>query len=126
MILDTNVLLRLIDGPDGPRYGEVRDRLETALANGERLHIEAATVHEVVFVLRSQATGYCYTRAEIADAIHALVDARELEVEHAVAVGEAATNYGSTNIDFHDCYLAARAHQLGEQVCSFDGDFKRL
>jgi predicted nucleic acid-binding protein len=127
LILDTNTLMRLIDGADGNRYATVRERLERALTGGERLYVHAATMHEVVFVLSSKATGYGYTRVEAAGEVQALLDAPELTVEHDAALREAATTYGtSRGTDFHDCYLAARGRELGEDVFSLDGDFGKL
>ena len=128
MILDTNILLRLIDGEDGPQYAEVKAKLEGALEEGQRLRVDVATVHEVVYVLHSKATGYGYTRTEVADAVHGLIRAPELTVERPDALYRAATDYGArTSIDFHDCYLAAKAVEMpGEEVHSLDGDFKKL
>jgi predicted nucleic acid-binding protein len=127
VILDTNILLRLIDGGGSPRYDEVRARLESALELGERLVVTAATIHEVVFVLRSTATGYGYSRTETAGEIHELLDAPELRVEHADALRSAATDFGAhQSIDFHDFYLAARARTLDEKVYSLDRDFRRM
>jgi predicted nucleic acid-binding protein len=128
VILDTNILLRLIDGQDGPQYAEVKTTLEAALEEGQRLRVDAATIHEVVYVLRSKATGYGYARTEVADAVHGLIRAPELTVERPDALYRAATDYGGrTSIDFHDCYLAATAVEMpGEEVYSLDGDFKKL
>ena len=128
MILDTNVLLRLIDGEDGLQYAEVKAKLEDALKQGQRLRVDVATIHEVVYVLRSKATGYGYSRTEVADTVHGLIRAPELTVERPDALYRAATDYGAqTSIDFHDCYLAAKAVDMpGEEVYSLDGDFKQL
>jgi len=128
VILDTNILLRLIDGQDGPQYAEVKTRLEGALEQGERLRVDVATIHEVVYVLRSKATGYGYSRTEVADTVHGLIRAPELTVERPQALYQAATEYGArTSVDFHDCYLAAKAAEMpGEEVYSLDGDFKKL
>jgi predicted nucleic acid-binding protein len=128
VILDTNLLLRLIDGRDGPQFAEVKTRLEGALEQGQRLRVDVATIHEVVYVLRSKATGYGYSRTEVADAVHGLIRAPELNVERPDALYRAATDYGArTSVDFHDCYLAAKAVEMpGEEVYSLDGDLKKL
>lgn len=128
MILDTDILLRLIDGEDGPQYAEVRAKLEGALEQGQRLRVDVATIHEFVYVLLSKATGYGYSRTEVTDAVHWVIRAPELTVERSDALYRAATDYGaSTSIDFHDCYLAAMATEMpGEEVYSLDGDFRKL
>jgi predicted nucleic acid-binding protein len=127
VILDTNIILRLIDGPSGPRYKQIRRALRAAIAAKKPLRVDAATIHEVVYVLASQATGYGYTRTQVTAAVHQIVEAPELNVEHAGALYRAATDYGAnTGIDFHDCYIAARARDLNEDVYSLDGDFKKL
>jgi predicted nucleic acid-binding protein len=127
VILDTNILLRLIDGAASPQYKKVRTRLEAALKEGQRLRVDVATIHEVVYVLSSKATGYGYSRPEVAAAVHSLIHAPELTIDRPDALYRAATDYGRASIDFHDCYLAALATESpDEQVYSLDTDFKKL
>lgn len=126
MILDTNILLRLIDGETSLQHGEVVERLRQAIDAGQRLHVDAATVIEAAFVLRSSRTGYGYRPSEVAHELRAMLDAPELDVEHRDALKAAAASYADTGLDFHDCYLAARGSLLHEDVFSLDADFKRL
>jgi predicted nucleic acid-binding protein len=126
VILDTNILLRLIDGAGSPQYKKVRSRLEAALNEGQKLRVDVATIHEVVYVLSSKATGYGYSRPEVAAAVHSLVHAPELTIDKPDALYRAATDYGTSSIDFHDCYLAARSTESGEEVYSPGKDFKKL
>jgi predicted nucleic acid-binding protein len=126
VILDTNILLRLIDGPAGAQYKKVRTRLEAALKEGQKLRVDGATIHELVYVLASKATGYGYSRSEVAAAVHSLIHAPELTIDRPDALYRAATDYARTSIDFHDCYLAARGTESGGKVYSLDTDFKKL
>lgn len=126
MIVDTNILLRIIDGPGATAYPAIRDRVETELEHGGVIHVTAATMHEVVYVLSSHRTGYGFSRAETTDALIALLEAGELTVEHDDVLREAADTYGTTNgVDFHDCYLAALAKQTADVVYSLDADFNK-
>lgn len=126
MIVDTNVLLRILDGGTGEHAAAARARVRHARETGDVLHVFAATVLEVVFVLASSGTGYGWNRDAVASAVQAVVDEPAFLVEHGDALKFAASSYRARKVDFHDCYLDALANQLGTRVLSFDGDLRKL
>lgn len=126
MIVDTNVLLRALDGGTDSQAQAVRRRVETARATGTKLTVLAATVLEVAFVLESARAGYGWGREDVARAVEAIIDEPAFDVEHGEALVDAATTYRMRSIDLHDCLLGAIANQRGTRVLSFDADLRRL
>ncbi|MFT4034091.1 MAG: PIN domain-containing protein [Patulibacter sp.] len=126
MIVDANVLLRILDGEEGAHAVAARGRVRDARDSGRVLHVFAATVLEVAFVLQSQRTGYGWARDDVAAAIDAIVDEPAFACEHGEALREAAQHYRARSVDLHDCYLHALAEQRGTRVLSFDDDLRRL
>lgn len=126
MIVDTNVLLRILDGGTGEHALAARARVQEARETGETLRVFAATVLELAFVLESVRTGYGWNREAVAAAVVAVADEPAFDVEHADALKVAAASYRERKVDLHDCYLDALANQLGTRVLSFDGDLRKL
>jgi predicted nucleic-acid-binding protein len=126
VIVDTNVLLRILDGGTGEQAAAARDRVRSARETGKALRVYATTVLEVAFVLESTRTGYGWSRDAVTAAVHAVADEPAFLVEHGDALKAAAASYRARKIDLHDCYLDALAHQLGTRVLSFDGDLRKL
>ena len=103
--------------------GLVRDAQKV----GETLLVTDATFLEVGFVLRSQGTGYGWAVADIAKVLTDLLETVPFTFERAGVLRAAVVTYGAKGFDLHDCYLGARARDVGEDedVMSLDGDFKR-
>ena len=126
MILDTNVLLRSLEGETSDHAKAVRARVESARETGERLAVLSATVLEAAYVLESARAGYGWDRTDIARAIEAVVDEPAFEVEHAAALRSATTSYRARSVDLHDCLLSAIANERHMRVLSFDEDLRKL
>jgi predicted nucleic-acid-binding protein len=126
MLADANVVLRGLDGSEGAHSEAVRERIESARADGVKFTVLSATVLEVVYVLESAQAGYGWNRRDIASAVAAIVNEPAFDVEHAEPLAEAASIYGSRSIDLHDCLLAAIANRGGTRVLSFDADLRKL
>lgn len=126
MIIDTNVLLRALDGSETPHSRSARGRIEAARAAGETLAVLSATVLEAIYVLESERAGYGWDRDAIARALSAIVHEPAFEVEHGPAFEAATATYRTRAIDLHDCLLAALADQRGTRVLSFDEDLRTL
>ena len=126
MIVDTNVLLRALDGATDSQAQAVRRHVETARATGTKLTVLGATVLEVAFVLESARAGYGWGREDVARAVEAIVDEPAFDVEHGEALVDAARMYRTRSFDLHDCYLGAIADQRRTRVLSFDGDLRKL
>jgi predicted nucleic-acid-binding protein len=126
MILDTNVLLRALDGDTSAHGQAVRRRIETARATGEPLTVLSATVLEVAYVLESARAGYGWDRHVIGQAIEAVIDEPAFDLEHADALRRAVTSYRARSVELHDCLLSAVANEGNTRVLSFDEDLHRL
>jgi predicted nucleic-acid-binding protein len=126
VIVDTNVLLRLIDGGTGAHARAARQRVAKARETGTKLTVLAATVLEIAFVLESDRAGYGWSRDVVAGAVDAIVDEPAFAVEHGSALRTAAATYRERAIDLHDCLLSAFAEERQTRVLSFDADLRRL
>ena len=126
MIVDTNVLLRALDGDTSAHGQAVRNRVETARRTGQKLTVLSATLLEVAYVLESARAGYGWNRNDIARAVEAVLDDPAFEVEHSEALRNAAASYRARSVDLHDCLLSAVANQRQTRVLSFDEDLRRL
>lgn len=126
MIVDTNVLLRLLDGGTGAHARAARQRVVEARTTGARLSVLSATVLEVGYVLENSAAGYGWNRAAVADAVNAIVDEPAFAVEHGAALRSAVATYRDRSIDLHDCLLSALADERETLVLSFDADIRKL
>jgi predicted nucleic-acid-binding protein len=126
MIVDTNVLLRSLEGPTSAQATAVRKRVQNARESGERLTVLAATVLEAAYVLASEGAGYGWDRDDIARAIDAALDEPAFAIEHAAALRSALTSYRARSIDLHDCLLDAVAAERATRVLSFDQDLRKL
>jgi predicted nucleic-acid-binding protein len=126
LIVDTNVLLRALEGGTTVQARAVRRRIETARESGQTMNVLSATVLEVAYVLESEPAGYGWDRDDVARAIDAVLDEPAFSVEHEQAMRDAMAIYRSRSIDLHDCLLSAIAGQRDDRVLSFDADLRKL
>lgn len=122
--VDANVVLRYLVGnpPDmAARAAALFGRAE----QGEFvLVLEAVTIAEVVWTLRSF---YKKRPDEIAPVLRQLLTLPGVEVPERPCLLEALITYGDGHVDFADALIAARAEEAGSrQVYSFDRHFDRL
>lgn len=125
MIVDTNVLLRVLDADGGPQTTAARESIRRSRA-ASPLTVLSATVVEMAFVLRSARAGYGWDRQVIGDAVEAVLDEPAFAVEHGDALRRALRAFRGRSIDLHDCLLHAIAEERGVRVVSFDDDLQRL
>ena len=126
MIVDTNILLRSLEGAMNAQGQAVRARIESARQDGQAFTVLAATVLEVAYVLESSSAGFGWDRDDVARAVEAIVDEPAFEIEHGDALRAAAGRYRTRSIDLHDCLLDALAQERHTRVLSFDRDLHKL
>ncbi|MGA2471379.1 MAG: PIN domain-containing protein [Solirubrobacteraceae bacterium] len=126
MIVDTNVLLRSLEGATSAQAKAVRNRVQDARESGERLTVLAATVLDAAYALASPGAGYGWDRADIARAIDAVLDEPAFAIEHTGALRSALSSYRARPIDLRDCLLSAAATEHATRVLSFDEDLRTL
>lgn len=123
-LVDANVLVRLITGEPPAMVARAQAMAASLREGRERIILVPLVIAEVVWVLQSY---YRFNRADIADALIALIDSPGVRTRQREVVHEALYMYRDRNVDFTDAYLAASVQGLkADGVCTFDGDFRRL
>jgi len=118
-ILDTNILLRYLMGDDLEQLAQARELLE--MAARASLYLPSLIIAEIIWGLRAH---YRIPQAGIKLSIQRLLDLSSIVTEAATL--DAMLRYISTNLDFADCLLAARAHAESIPVITFDSDFRKF
>ena len=110
-ILDANAILRYL----------LNDIEEQAECVEEAIRSGAGTIPEVVYVL----TGvYQCGRKEIADTLSVFL--KEIDLVDKPVVMQALVYYHTSNLDYVDCILAARADVLKDDILTFDRKLNRM
>ncbi len=115
--LDTNVLVRYIMQDDAEQAAKASKLIES-LSPDEPGFVTLVSVIELVWVLSS-----CFdlTREQIAQALDALLRAKQLVVDQADQVMRALRTYGSSSADFADCLIERTASSAGcAKTMTFD------
>lgn len=125
VLLDTNVILRLLRADQPSHHAEARRLFDRARAGELRLIVPTLVVAEVVFVLQAF---YRLDRARIAELLRDLAATPNVVLLESKAVMHAAEIFGTHRIDFADAYLAALAEETGiVNLATFNQrDFRRL
>jgi predicted nucleic-acid-binding protein len=123
LILDANIILRFLR-QDEPAQSKTCVDLFIRAEQGEfSLQIDAISFAEVVWVLTSN---YKQPRAKIAELLSSLLQHPAIIAENRDRLHHTLSLYGSTNVDFIDCYLAAHGHETGHTIVTYDHDFKKF
>lgn len=115
--LDTNVLVRYIMQDDAAQSAKATQLIES-LTREKPGFVTLVSVVELVWVLSS---AYGLTRAQLSQALDALLHARQLVVDQADQVVRALRIYSAGSADFADCLIERAAAQAGcESTMTFD------
>ncbi|HET7737927.1 MAG TPA: PIN domain-containing protein [Tepidiformaceae bacterium] len=118
-VVDTNFLLRLVLGDIPAQTRAAVAHLSDLRLRGREAYVAAATISEVVFVLRGQV--YRRTREQISHALNEILWISAFAVGDAQVVRRAVTLYRDHHDDWDDCLVAAYAlEHAGGRVASFD------
>ena len=109
--LDTNILVRFLTADDASQSEAARRLVEDAESHGERLHVSALVLAELVCVLRG--TRYGCSRTEVADALAALLDATVFEIQDRDLVRRAAAAFRTGPADFSDYLIGEIDRRAG-------------
>ena len=122
--LDTNVLVRRLVQDDPSQAKQAAGAIDGAAGRGERLHLAAVTLCELVWVLESS---YDEPRAKVAAALDQILRTTDFELEHRDHVRHASDTYRDTAVDFADALVAHINHAAGcEHTLTFDKSLRRL
>ncbi len=108
VLLDTNVILRLLTSDHPAHHAEARRLFEQARQGTLRLVVPTLVVAEVVFMLQGF---YKLSRAEIARLLKDLIATPNVHLIEARTVSRATELFGAHGVDFADAYLAALAEE---------------
>ena len=122
--IDTNVLVRFLVRDDAAQFSKALNLIEKEWRTGEPILISQLVLLEVEWVLRSR---YGLLKAEIADALANLLDAREFQIEDEPSLERALFAWRDSSADFADCLIAERHRQLGcSATATFDSRAGKL
>ena len=108
--IDSNVLLRFLLGDDAAQAERARRLLATECSPRRPAFVNRAVLLEAVWTL---ATGYRYSRAQLAAAIELLLAAPALMIEDRAAVETALDIFTTTRADFADCLIGVLNRRAG-------------
>lgn len=121
--VDTNILVRLVVMDDASQTARVKALLLTAIETGDRLHVSAVAVVELVWVLASH---YRFTRAAIAGELTKLLAAPYFEFQSRMVIEGAAERFAAGKADLADYIIAEQAKSVGATpLDSFDARLVR-
>jgi predicted nucleic-acid-binding protein len=122
--LDTNVLVRYLVQDDPNQSRRATLFIERAAAGGERLLIDAIVLCELAWVLDA---AYGYPKANLADAVEAILLTAQFEVDEKDTAWAALADYRNSRADFADCLIGRVNQSRGcDTTVTFDKSLKTL
>ena len=122
--IDTNVLVRFLLRDDEAQFQRARQLIKRETSRGQPIFISQLVLLETEWVLRSR---YGTTKAEIAAAMSALLESREVQFENESSVEEAVCVWQDSSADFAGCLINAHHRACGCQAtATFDTQALRL
>ncbi len=122
LLVDTNVIIRLLSG-DHEEHAEAARKLFTLAYEGKhRIWIHAMVIAECCYVLEGKYYGY--DRHTIAQHLIALLQLKGVKCFEPAILSNALHLYARTDVDFVDAYLAILQQEGQDGVATFnDSDF---
>lgn len=122
-LLDTNTLVRFVTGEPEDQAHEVAELIAAAEAGKIHLCVLPMVLAEAVFVLNGF---YKHPRDKVSSVLAHLISCPGFRSPEHARMVRALQFFGSTRLDFVDCYLAAASLLEKVTVVSFDKDFDKL
>lgn len=117
--LDTNVLVRYIM-QDDPKQSPKATKIVESLDGVGGGYVTLVSVVELVWVLGSS---YELTRAQVAQALDAIIRTKQFKIEGADQVIRALRVFKAGKTDFADCLIERTANSAGcERTITFDAN----
>ena len=121
--VDTNVLVRFVTRDDAAQAKRARAAVVGAADRGDRLHVDAVVLCELVWVLRS---AYEQPRESICEVIATLLSSPEFVIEDADLARRALRDYEAGDGGFADAFIGHRNRRSGcEVTLTFDKRLRR-
>lgn len=122
MIIDTNTILRFVLKDVGSQHVEVYELIKKAKDKKIKLIIPEIVVFETYFTLKSY---YEYKKETLLIILESLLSADYFKIESNHIFMEAIKIFGNSNLEFVDCFLAAKSKLLETQLFTFDNNLKK-
>jgi predicted nucleic-acid-binding protein len=100
--IDTKVLVRLIVADEPRQTTAARNFIRERCTSVDPGFVSNIVLAEIAWIL---ATGYGYSRRQIADAIGQIMETIQLQVESSTDVAAALVEYRAGPADFADCLI---------------------
>ena len=118
IVIDTNVLVRLVTDDDPMQAQLAQDALELAARAGKALMVVNIVLCELIWVLMRS---YGYSKPQCIDVLDRLLGFAGLNFESRKLARNATTTWRASNADFADAMVGLVAVELGaEFVLTFD------
>ena len=122
--IDTNVLVRYLVRDGEAQFEKANRLIKREIGAGETVFVSLPVLLETEWVLRSR---YGLKKAEIAEAISALLDTTEIGFEAEPAIEETLKMWTDSAASFADCLIGAHNRRLGcRATATFDAKAGRL
>lgn len=116
--LDTNVLVRYLVQDEPSQARRASDLVESAEDRGDRLHLGAIVLCELVWVLES---AYGVKQGDLVAALERILATRSFEIEHRDCARAALEDYRASRADFSDSLLGRLNRAAGcDTTYTFD------
>lgn len=122
MIIDTNTILRFVLKDVSSQHVEVYELIKKAKYKKIKLIIPEIVVFEIYFTLKSY---YEYKKETLLIVLESLLSADYFKIESNHIFMEAIKIFGNSNLDFVDCFLAAKSKLLETKLFTFDNNLKK-
>ncbi|WKZ25637.1 MAG: PIN domain-containing protein [bacterium] len=122
MIIDTNTILRFVLKDVSSQNVEVYELIKKAKDKKIKLIIPEIVVFETYFTLKSY---YEYKKETLLIVLESLLSADYFKVENSHLFMEAVKILGNSNLEFVDCFLAAKSKFLETKLFTFDNNLNK-
>jgi predicted nucleic acid-binding protein len=118
ILIDTNVLLRIILKDDPKQLAQITDLLEQAEAGKVNLYCKTISIFEIIFVLSGKI--YELEKVEVVEIMQTLLNISVISFEKIEILNESLNIYLENNISFPDSFLIATCTLENLDFYSFD------
>lgn len=108
--IDTTILVRFLVRDDESQFEKARRLIRREVVAARRVFVGRLVLLETEWVLRSR---YGLQKIEIIEAVSALLDANDVQLEDEPAIEEALFVWKDRSVGFADCLIRARNKRLG-------------
>lgn len=125
IILDTNIIIRLITADDKIKQAKAARLFERIKEKKITAFIHDVIFAEIVFVLVSKKL-YGLSKHKIQALLLPIVNLTNIKFNNKKRVKRSLELFVKYNLDFEDALLAAYAESKKNEIISFDSDFKKI